>query len=589
MSTTREQRPSIVYGPRAPVPLTLTFGELLDHHAEVRPDSPAVISHVQSCTISFRQLRDRSIKLAKAMSKAGISRGNLVGIISGTRYEYLEIFFACARLGAALILFNYAYTDSEMLALIKAIEPKMLFSPPGFARYDYSNVLQEAQSSVSSLQHIVVLADIFRKHHLSSKPLQYEDYETFLESQADSSWSADPSISCHDIVNLQFTSGSTGLPKSVSLSHYNIMNCGRYIWLQTRMTSEDRICCPVPLFHSFGMIVAVSTSAVAGSSLVFPSELYDPAAALHCIEQYKCTALYGVTTMFITEMNDKTFAKTDKSSLKFGIVAGSAMPPEFLRRVMKEFRIPRIYSCWGMTELSSFVTMMHETDPWDKRIHTTGRPFPHFILKIVAPNSGDVLPWGQRGEIVVSGYGQMSGYMGNKEKTEETLRFHEQDLEGDGVGGVGGRGSTELRPWMHTGDEGMLDEDGYLVFTGRIKDLIIRGGENIAPLEIEERLSEMEAIAQASVVGVPDEKYGEAVGAFLELKEASKRPGDEEVRKWVRAKLAYFKAPTWIWWLGNEHVPEEWPKTMSGKISKPELREIVQKLIGNVEKPKAKL
>ena len=265
------------------------------------------------------------------------------------------------------------------------------------------------------------------------------------------------------------------------------------------------------------------------------------------------------------------------------------MPPEFLRRVMKEFRIPRIYSCWGMTELSSFVTMMHETDPWEKRIHTTGRPFPHFILKIVKPNSGEAVPWGERGEIVASGYGQMSEYLGNKEKTDEALRYHEEDLQEGGVGGKGGRGSKELRLWMHTGDEGMLDEDGYLVFTGRIKDLIIRGGENITPLEIEARLAEMEAIAQASIVGVPDEKYGETVGAFLELKEGAGRPGDEDIRNWVREKLARFKAPVHIWWLGDENVPEDWPKTMSGKISKPELRQLVEKLVGNGKEAKAKL
>jgi acyl-CoA synthetase (AMP-forming)/AMP-acid ligase II len=265
------------------------------------------------------------------------------------------------------------------------------------------------------------------------------------------------------------------------------------------------------------------------------------------------------------------------------------MPPEFLKRVMKEFTIDRIYSCWGMTELSSFVTMMHETDPWEKRIHTTGRLFPNFILKIVEPNSGKSVPWGEKGEVVVSGYGQMSEYIGNKEKTEETLRYHEEDLEEGGVGGLGGRNGKKLRPWLHTGDEGKLDDDGYLVFTGRIKDLIIRGGENIAPLEIEERLNEMEAIAQASIVGVPDEKYGETVGAFLELKDGKEKPSKEEVQKWVRAKLARFKTPVHIWWLGDENVPEEWPKTMSGKVSKPELRELVKKLVGDGENPKAKL
>jgi mevalonyl-CoA ligase len=192
----------------------------------------------------------------------------------------------------------------------------MLFSPPGFARYDYNKILKEAKSSVSSLQNIVILDDIFGKHHLSSKSLQHHEYEKFLESDPSGQWKDDPSISSHDCVNIQFTSGSTGLPKSVSLSQYNIMNCGRYIWQQTRMTSDDRICCPVPLFHSFGMIVAISTAAVAGSSLVFPSELFDPAATLTCIEKYKCSALYGVNTMFINEMVDPSFPKIDKSSLK---------------------------------------------------------------------------------------------------------------------------------------------------------------------------------------------------------------------------------------------------------------------------------
>ena len=242
-----------------------------------------------------------------------------------------------------------------------------------------------------------------------------------------------------------------------------------------------------------------------------------------------------------------------------------------------------------MTELSSLVTMMHETDPWDKRIHTTGRLFPHFTLKIVKPNAGETVPWGERGEIVVSGYGQMSEYLGNKEKTDEALRYHEEDLEEGGVGRLGEHEGGGLRLWMHTGDEGMLDDDGYLVFTGRIKDLIIRGGENITPLEIEERLSEMPAIEQTSAVGVPDDKYGETVGAFFELKEGMERPGDEEIRKWVRTKLAHFKAPVHIWWLGDGKVPEEWPRTMSGKISKPELRKIVDDLVETGESLKAKL
>ena len=229
-----------------------------------------------------------------------------------------------------------------------------------------------------------------------------------------------------------------------------------------------------------------------------------------------------------------------------------------------------------MTELSSFVTMMHETDTFEKRTQTAGRLFPHYVAKIVKPDTGEVLPWGEKGEIVVSGFGQMSEYLQNEEKTKATLRCHEEDLQPGGVGGLGD--GTVLRRWMHTGDEGFLDEEGYFVISGRIKDIIIRGGENISPMEIEERLMEHEAIEQASVLGVADEKYGEAIGAFVELRADCKRPRDNDLVAFIRDKLARFKAPQHIWWIGGEDksVPGDWPKTMSGKISKPDLRELVK-------------
>jgi len=362
----------------------------------------------------------------------------------------------------------------------------------------------------------------------------------------------------------------------VALSHYNLINCGRNIWQQTRMTDQDRICLPVPLFHSFGMIVGISSSIVAGSALVLPSETFNAKKTLEGIEKYKCTAIYGVPTMFVTEMAEKSFDSIDRSTIKFGIIAGAAMPPELLRRITKVFPLPRLYTCWGMTELSSFVTMMHETDPYEKQIGTAGRLFPNFVAKVVEPNSGKVLRWGDRGELVISGYGQMSEYLHNKEKTEEALRYHQEDLE---PGGVGALERGRLRRWMHTGDEGFLDPEGYFVITGRIKDLVIRGGENIAPMEIEDRLIEHDAVAQASIVGVPDEKYGEELGAFVELREGYSRPGDEELRVFVREKLARFKAPRYFWWLGGENsqMPDNWPKTASGKISKPDLRKLVEK------------
>ena len=229
-----------------------------------------------------------------------------------------------------------------------------------------------------------------------------------------------------------------------------------------------------------------------------------------------------------------------------------------------------------MTELSSFVTMIHESDSWQKKVETAGRLFPHFVAKIVKPGTGQVVPWGDKGEIVVSGYGQMSGYLGNKEKTDEALQNHSEDLQPGGVGGLGD--GTVLRRWMHTGDEGFLDKDGYFVISGRIKDIIIRGGENISPMEIEERLIENPAIEQAAVIGVPDEKYGENIATFVELAQGRHKPSDDDLRAWVRQKLSRFKAPAHIWWIGgdDESIPKEWPKTASGKVSKPDLRNLVK-------------
>ena len=455
-----------------------------------------------------------------------------------------------------------------------------MVTSPGFLRYDNTKVLPKIASEIPKIEKFIIMDDIEQKYKLSGKLERSAAYEEYL-NQFDAKAEALPKvkISPHDMVNVQFTSGSTGLPKMVSLSHYNIMNCGRYIAQQTRMLAEDRICLPVPLFHSFGMIVGISSSTVCGSTLVLPHEIYNAKKTLECIQEYKCTAVYGVPTMFVTEMADKDFNKYDRSTIKFGVIAGAAMPPELLRRIVNVFPVPRLYTCWGMTELSSFVTMMHETDPYEKRINTAGRLFPHFIGKIVKPNTGEVLPWGEKGEIVASGYGQMLEYLNNKEKTEESLRYHEEDLQPGGVGGLGD--GTVLRRWMHTGDEGFLDPEGYFVISGRIKDLVIRGGENISPMEIEDRLIEHDAISQASIVGVPDEKYGEELGAFLELREGQSKPSDDDLRAFVREKLARFKAPRYFWWLGgdNDKVPTAWPQTTSGKISKPDLREVLKSLL----------
>jgi mevalonyl-CoA ligase len=312
-----------------------------------------------------------------------------------------------------------------------------------------------------------------------------------------------------------------------------------------------------------------------GATAVLPHEYWDPAATLKAVEKYTCTGLYGVTTMFVDQLSHPTFTFTDRSSLRFGMMAGSSMPEDLLKRVMSGFPIPALYTNWGMTELSSVATMTTGSDPVEKKMRTAGRLLPNFNAKIVEPDTGKLVPWGQRGEIVVEGFGVMTGYYQNKEQTAKTIKTHVEDLE-EGQLGLLPLGS--MRRWMHTGDEGYWDDEGYIVITGRIKDLIIRGGENISPIEIESRLYDHPAVKQAVVFGVPSTRYGEDVAAMLELKEEQqgRRPTDQELKSWVRQTLARYKVPAHIWWLGDAKLstPAEWPKTANGKLRKIDVRKL---------------
>ncbi|KAJ5278670.1 hypothetical protein N7478_004042 [Penicillium angulare] len=578
-------QPSIIYGPSAPLPASISFGSLLSHHSKNTPDSYAVISHHQNVFLTYSQLDQRSTSLAAAFSAYGVGRGDTVAIMLGSRTEYLEAFFACAKLGASLVLLNFAFVFEEIVATLTPIAPKILITTPAFGKYNYQNILSNLIDRLPSLKALVLIDPWkIKSQALSRKMVSFEDL-IVQNSKADIKVEVSP----NDIVNVQFTSGSTGAPKAAALSHYNIMNCGQYITAQMGITRNDRVCLPVPLFHSFGLIIGICTSIWSGSTNVLPSETFNAGAVLECIEKYHCTGIYGVTTMFIEEMKHPNFTQTDRSSLKFGIMAGSAMPPDLLEKVTTSFPVPRLYTNWGMTELSSITTMTHHTDPLLKRLRTAGRLFPNFIGKICVPNTGKVLPWGSKGEIVISGYGVMGGgYLHNPSKTAEAMRKHKEDIESPGVGAVDNKGN--LRTWMHTGDEGYLDEDGYFVITGRIKDIVIRGGENISPVEIEESLSSHEAIVQASVIGVPDERLGEELAAFIELANDEIKPTDDQLRQWVQKSLSRFKAPRYFWWIGGSQggVPREWPKTASGKLRKPDLREVGKCLISQSPKREPK-
>lgn len=323
--------------------------------------------------------------------------------------------------------------------------------------------------------------------------------------------------------------------------------------------------------HSLGLSAAI----IYGASIVLPSEYFDAGATLEGIEKYSCTGLYGVTTMFVDMLSHERFATTKTSSLRFGVMAGSAMPAGLLSRVITRFPIQDIYTNWGMTELSSIATMTTAADPEEKKLKSAGRLLPNFIGKIVNPDTGRTLPWGQRGEIVISGFGVMHSYYDQPDRTSQAIKYHRED----DFDGHAGRGQDNIRRrWMHTGDEGYLDGDGYFVITGRIKDLIIRGGENISPNEIEARLFKHPDIKQCAVFGVPSMRYGEEVAAMLELSDDAqgRRPTDAEIKAWVRRELSRYKVPVYVWWLGDEliGVPSEWPKTANGKLRKGDIRKI---------------
>ncbi|ERS95335.1 hypothetical protein HMPREF1624_08213 [Sporothrix schenckii ATCC 58251] len=575
-----KQRLSIISGPSEPALLRCTFNDILRERVRLQPNNVVVASQHQNNTrLTYGELHRQSTQLAVALyEQIGVRRGDRVAVLLGNCYEYAVIMLACSRLGAYFTLFNYAYTRAELMHALQSATPRVLFTTAQTPRYDYRPILKELQIDAdgTGLRHVVMLDEEYVTTSTTDGPvghnpltLQLWAYEDLMRQGAVVSLDTQNEVAAlegqvtdADILNLQFTSGSTGQPKTVALTQHGMVNSARYIALLMQIQPTDAINVPVPLFHAFGLVIGFCAALLAGASIVLPSEYFDAAATLQAVERFGCTGLYGVTTMFVDMLSDARFTSTKRSSLRFGVMAGSAMPKGLLTRVITKFPIRDIYTNWGMTELSSIATMTVAGDSEAKKLNSAGRLLPNFSARIVDPDTAETLPWGQRGEIVVSGFGVMHSYYGQPAWTAQAIRSR------------GGRGR-----WMHTGDEGYLDADGYFVITGRIKDLIIRGGENISPTEIEARLFQHPAIKQCSVFGVPSARYGEEVAAILERDEQyDGRPSDTEVRAWVRQTLSRYKAPIYIWWLGeadgDPRVPADWPKTANGKLKKGDIRKI---------------
>jgi fatty-acyl-CoA synthase len=512
------------------------------------PGRPAVVFREQAIRWTWREFADQVDLLASGLRSLGVTPGDRVGIWSPNRSEWLLTQFATARIGAILVNINPAYRLAELEYALNKVGCKALVAAEQFKTSKYLEMLQALAPELATsepgalqasrfpeLRAIIRMGDGTTPGMLRFAEVMSRGREQLDTARLDA---LEASLNADDPINIQFTSGTTGNPKGATLTHRNVVNNARYIALAMRLTEHDSLCIPVPLYHCFGMVLAVLACVSTGTTMVFPGEAFDPAATLAAVDEERCTALHGVPTMFIAELDLPGFAKYDLSRLRTGIMAGSPCPIETMKRVVSQMNLREITIAYGMTETSPVSFQSSTTDPLDKRTTTVGQVAPHLEVKIVDP-LGVVVPVGDTGELCTRGYSVMKGYWGDKEKTREAI------VDG----------------WMHTGDLGVLDGEGYCNIVGRLKDMLIRGGENIYPREIEEFLFRHPKIQSVQVFGVPDAKYGEEVCAWIVLR-AGEQATLEEIRQFCDGQIAHYKIPRYVKFV------DELPMTVTGKVQK---------------------
>ncbi|MEN3931721.1 AMP-binding protein [Microvirga sp. W0021] len=528
---------SYVKGKTEPPLLDLTIGQALDNIAERYPDRLALIVRDKDVCWTWAELKARVDAVAAGLLELGLKHGDRVGIWAPNCPEWALTQFATAKAGLILVSINPAYRASELEYALNKVECAALITIPAFKGTNFLDMLHEiGAEQLPTLKHIFTTGS---QQYEGSTPFHklYSDKINILN---------DIQIYPDDPVNIQFTSGTTGAPKGATLSHRNILNNGYFVGRCIRLGVDDKLCIPVPLYHCFGMVMSNLACVTSGAAMVYPGESFDALAVLQTVEAERCTALQGVPTMFIAELNHPQFNDFDLSSLRTGIMAGANCPITVMKSVMERMHMKDITIAYGMTETSP-VSFQSEVDtPIEQRVSTVGRIQPHLEVKII-DDSGEIVPRGKRGEICTRGYSVMLGYWGDKKRTEEAI-----DHEG----------------WMHTGDLGEIDQEGYCRIVGRLKDMVIRGGENIYPREIEEYLLTHSEIIEAQVFGIPDEQYGEELVAWIRLKEGA-RTRPEDIPEFCRGQIAHFKIPRII------RIVDEFPMTVTGKIRKVEMRSMM--------------
>jgi fatty-acyl-CoA synthase len=538
----KDRRPSSYVHGASSVPLLgETIGQNLDRTTARFPDRDALVSVHQGVRQTWAEFHAAVEEVARGLLALGVVPGDRVGIWSPNNAEWATLQYATAKAGAILVNINPAYRTSELAYALGQSGVSTLVLAPGFRQADYVAMVESVAGETPALARRVVLGgdgpahamswDDLRAASVGVEPGKLHDREALLQFD--------------DPINIQYTSGTTGFPKGATLSHHNILNNGFFIGEGCGYTEADRVCIPVPLYHCFGMVLGNLACTTHGAAMVYPAEGFDPEATLAAVEAERCTGLYGVPTMFIAELEHPRFAEFRLDSLRTGIMAGSPCPVEVMKKVQSEMHMDEVTICYGMTETSPVSFQTGRDDPVDKRVATVGRIHPHVEVKVIDPETGRVLPRDEPGELCTRGYVVMLGYWENQEATAAAI---------DQAG------------WMHTGDLATLDADGYANIVGRIKDMVIRGGENIYPREVEEFLYQHPAVSDVQVVGVPDERYGEELCAWVRLKEGETVDG-EELRAWCKGRIAGFKIPRY--W----RFVDEFPMTVTGKVQKFKMRE----------------
>ncbi|MGB8650064.1 MAG: AMP-binding protein [Mycobacteriales bacterium] len=510
-------------GPTTPALPTTTVGGALDEAVRRWGDREALVSVQQGVRLTYRELSDAVDRLARGLLARGIGKGDRVGIWSPNRSEWVLVQYATARIGAVLVTINPAYRTHELAYVLDQSGVRLLVAAPSLKTSDYVVMAREAAPAVAAV---------------------FFDTAEWEALSVDGDPLPDLGLAPDDPINIQYTSGTTGFPKGATLSHRNILGNGFLVGELCGYTEVDRVCVPVPFYHCFGMVMGNLAAVSHGACVVIPAPAFEPAATLKAVAEERCTSLYGVPTMFIAEVALPDFGSYDVSSLRTGIMAGSPCPVEVMKQVTTF--MPDVTICYGMTETSPVSTQTRADDSLERRVSTVGRVHPHVTVKVVDPATGETLQRGEAGELCTAGYGVMLGYWEDPDRTAEAI-----DAEG----------------FMHTGDLAVMDEDGYLSIVGRSKDMVIRGGENIYPREVEEFLYTHPDVVDVQVVGVPDTRYGEELCAWVRLAGGSTLTG-EQLREWCQGKLAHYKIPRYV------RISDEFPMTVTGKVQKFRMREV---------------